>query len=54
MVNVWKFDSISESNGILNFNCDDSDSVLKFQTFAICSYCITQWAVKSLILANPL
>ena len=37
-----------------NSNCDNFDSMLKVQTFAITSFFIAQWAVKSWIIANPL
>ena len=55
MANVWKFDSMPDSyENILHSNCDNSDSILKVQTFAICSFFIAQWAVKSWIIARPL
>ena len=49
-----KFDSMSKSyKNILNYNCDDYESGLNFQIFAICLFLVAQWAAKSWIIANP-
>ena len=61
MVNVWNFTkeskSKSESKQLecgsrrFSFNFDIGSN---FQTFAICSFFISQWAVKSRIISRPL
>ena len=42
MVNVWTYDSVRMQDVLIY----DSDIEYNFQTFAICLFVITQWAIQ--------